>query len=678
MAPKSQVNFRTFGKFTLTPFLRRQKGKTASTQEIDPVIMSKAYAKAAENAANNANIKAAKKAALANANQGQIQNNGQSLSSNLNALTQGLDLLGNTSLFKSKGSESVKSGSNTQRSSGSAGGGSRVNSSQPSGISDVSNSGNTNFSSQINNIQNGIIQGEKQYSKQAFREIVVDQQLTPLEQEISSNLESTKATSQILQNQKSEAQSQVSQLESEISTAETQKNDAQTKVNNYKTKLNKAKENRKEADDAVAKANPEYQKACDNVTNKEAEYNKAQTEVTNCKSAVSQSEANVKAATQEFTAAENTLANTPETINGKPNPAYTAAKQAVETAKAKKQQAEQKLKADKEKLSQAENSEKEIKTQLDQAKTEKSNKLKDLEEKQKIPKEEAKACNDAEQDVKEAQTNYDSSREAYNEANSSYEKFNTELTNQNGIITQANAYENRVAQLQTEVQKVNALKVRANNILQGKDGQGDVEADVAALRKESKINSIKFHAEASGKTGAHLTPAENMLLINSSQKLNDSVHGQEVAFYGNGLHSVDMAHDPYGKGVYWSEGKDNRLSYDIGVINDNAEFFERAGCIKNSDGSYTNPNNGSTYVEVKPNQWLNTAHIGDKRYATGYELDKTNQGNFSELEHEYLQNNPQARATYSRMQGQQYLGVMGYHDSNLQFGVTSSGKRYLY
>ena len=396
---------------------------------------------------------------------------------------------------------------------------------------------------------------------------------------VAEKLAAAEADFSNIQGQQKTAEANVTRLQEEVGNAETAKTDAQKTLTDNKSQLNQSTKARDQLDDQLASVNSDYKEKCTAVKNCESEKNSAQTEVSTAKTSVAQAESGVTLATQQLTSAQNTLANTPQTINGKPNPQYQVAQEAVKAAENQKTQAETALEKANKSLEEANNRLNTAEENLKTAQEAKSQTLQTLQETDSKYKDMAKRCEKAQNGVENSQKAYDTSLETFDETSANYEKLNTELQSQEGILNQLEVYQTKVDALKQASERVASVEASINEKLQS---------------RENTTNTMLEHANASEGCSASKTPAENLISMkDGQQKLNDFAYtASKIETNKAGLLLVDE---------HQMKVKDADH-----IIKEDASFFEKSGCIANSDGSYTNPENGLTWINVGDGTWLRT------------------------------------------------------------------------
>lgn len=395
--------------------------------------------------------------------------------------------------------------------------------------------------------------------------------------DITDKLATAQADFSNIQSQKETAEANVTKLEGEVNTAETQKESAQKTLESDKSNMNSSVKARDKLDEQLSTVNDDYKAKCDTVKQEESAKAEAQQNVSNAQTSVANAQAGVTMATQQLSSAEATLASTPETINGVPNPAYATAKAAVERAKAQKEQAEQELESSEKSLQEAQTKLQSAEERLTQAQDAKEQTLQTLQQTDSEYKDMAKKCEQLQKQVETTQEAYDTSLETFNNANTNYEKLNTELQSQQGILNQLEVYEAKLDNIQDAANKVNELEEQINEKMQAKD----------QMTKE-----MLEHANASEGCSASKTPAENLLSMKDGPKRLNQYAYTETPVNINGMQGVDPTQ--------------SRAQLGRSVIEADASFFEASGCIANSDGSYTNSENGMTWINLDNNTWVRT------------------------------------------------------------------------
>ena len=403
-------------------------------------------------------------------------------------------------------------------------------------------------------------------------------QLSNKKVEVAEKLSAAQADYSNVQGQYETAEENVTRLNGEIDTAETSKKDAQKSLTNNKSQLNQSTKARDQLDDQLSSVNADYKEKCTAVKNCESEKASAQTEVSSAKTSVAQAETGVTMATQELSSAQATLSSTPQTINGQPNPQYQVAQSAVKAAEQKKAQAEASLEKANKSLDEANNRLNTAEENLKTAQDAKSQTLQTLQETDSKYKDMAKRCDQMQKSVETSQENYDTSLETLDTANANYEKLNTELKSQQGILNQLEVYNTKLENLQQVSSRVDEIESTINQQLQA---------------REQTTESMLEHANATEGCSAAKTPAENLISMKDGQQKLDRFAYTAYPFYNKaGMFMVD---ERQMKAYNCSE-----------VINEDASYFEKSGCLANADGSYTNPENGVTWIDVGGGTWART------------------------------------------------------------------------
>lgn len=481
----------------------------------------------------------------------------------------------------------------------------------------AANSNSTVASNNSNNTVSGIAQGvssspyvssggdyskiESQLKSNTFNGAELSQyiksEVNPYVETAQTNLANAQADYNVLLGQKDKAASDVSNLQSQMGTAETSYKSAEKSLSSNKSHLDSSIKARDEMDEQLSAVNSEYKTSCDNVKTKEQAKSAAQTQVSSCKSGVSQAETNLSSATASYESAEQALKNTPQTLeNGSPNPAYTAAVKARDEALEKKNAAQTALTKAKEELKNAEAQLTKAEEELKTAQSSKKEILQKLSQTKSEQSKLASTCNKLEGQVEDAQENYDASLNAYDESKNNYDRLNTELESANGILTQCDQYQAKIDKLKTESDNAQKLKAQADDALKDKDANVSSNAETNARKAQIMENANKSKGCSASKT-----PAENLLSMEDGPyPLNHMAWGKTLM---NGR---------------FVEGYDTRILTHEPIIHDDANFFKEAGCIANSDGSFTNPENGETYIEVASGTWANTSSLSTSSEATQY------------------------------------------------------------
>ncbi len=431
----------------------------------------------------------------------------------------------------------------------------------------------------------------------------IDNYIKPMVQNTSSSLNAAKAEFNILAQQKEQAQASVENLQSQIETSASAKDEAKKTFDTNKSNLNSSIVARDKMDEQLSALNSEYQTVCEEVKDKETQKSQSQNNVSQCKSSVTTAEAELNFAAATYESAQSALDNTPEILeNGLPNPAYTAAKTARDNALKAKENAEKNLDSAKQELEKAEQQLSTANENLNSAQDNKTQKLSQIKNSENECSKLAQVCEKNQQQVENAQQAYDTSLENYDNAENSFNKFNTELETSQGILTQYQEYDEKIKELQTAYDKSRAIQEKAMEALQAKDADMSADAvnDAQALQNENIKKEILENAGKSEGCSALKTPAENLLSMqNGPHGIKD--RGEWVK---TGMGSVET-------------NRSFGVSIHNDVITTDGSYFEEIGCISNADGSFTNPENGETYVNVKENIWVNTMSFArmDAKYA---------------------------------------------------------------
>ncbi len=451
-------------------------------------------------------------------------------------------------------------------------------SSAPSGLAqgvDTSDSSATVDTSVLDNIS-----GKLDYAHLSTDDLTsLQSELGTKKVEVAEKLSAAQADYSNIQGQHETAEANVTRLEGEIGTAETTKKDAQKTLTNSKSQLNQSTKARDQLDDQLASVNEDYKEKCTAVKNCESEKTSAQTEVSRAKTSVAQAESGVSMATQQLSSAQSTLASTPQTINGQPNPQYQVAQAAVKAAEQQKTQAEAALEKANKSLEEANSRLNTAEENLKTAQDAKNETLQTLQETDSKYKDMAKRCEQMQKSVETSQENYDTSLETLDTANTNYEKLNTELESQQGILNQLEVYNAKLENLQQVSSRVDEIESTINQQLQA---------------REQTTETMLEHANATEGCSATKTPAENLISMKDGQQKLDrfAYTASKIETNAAGLLLVDE--------------HQMKVKNADQVINEDASFFEKSGCIANSDGSYTNPENGLTWIDVGGGTWLRT------------------------------------------------------------------------
>ena len=396
--------------------------------------------------------------------------------------------------------------------------------------------------------------------------------------DIAERLATAQADFSNIQSQKSTAESNVTRLEGEVNTAETQKESAQKTLETDKSNMNSSVKARDQLDEQLASVNDEYKAKCDTVKQEESAKAEAQQDVSNAKTSVAQAQSGVTMATQQLSSAEATLASTPETINGVPNPAYATAKAAVESAKVQKEQAEKELETAEKSLQEAETKLQAAEERLTTAQDAKEQTLQNLQQTDSKYKDMAKKCEQMQKQVENAQETYDTSLETFDNTSANYERLNTELQSQQGILNQLEVYQTKLDNIQAASDKVTQLEEQINQKLQAKN---------------QMTNEMLENANATEGCSASKTPAENLISMKDGQQKLDRFA------YTSKMHTTKA-------GLTFFDVSQMKVQDTAEVINEDASYFEKSGCLANADGSYTNPENGVTWIDVGGGTWART------------------------------------------------------------------------
>lgn len=391
----------------------------------------------------------------------------------------------------------------------------------------------------------------------------INSQINPYVNSVNSSLMSAKADYNVLLGQKDEAAANVSTLQEQVGTAETSYKTAEKDLSNNESDLNSAVQSRDQLDSQLSSINSDYKAACDDVIAKEQAKSSAQTQVSNCKSSVNSAETKLSSATSSYNSAEQALANTPETLeDGTPNPPYEAARAARDSAKEEMEKAKSELDQAKQQLESAEQNFDNAEQELGQAQDSKKEILQNLTQTESEHKQLAQNCLRLENQVEKAQKNYDNSINIYDDSKNNYERLNTELESSAGILTKCEEYKNNITNLQTQADKANALKEKANKTL---SEMGEENSEISAEDFEKVKDDLLAHSSASEGCSANKTILENLIASKDYDLSKCS-------------------------GNLWSPN--SNLAYG------SAATFEQQGYIKNQDGSFTDPRTGVTMMNV--------------------------------------------------------------------------------
>lgn len=394
--------------------------------------------------------------------------------------------------------------------------------------------------------------------------------------DVGSRLSSAEADFSNIRSQKLTAEANAARLESAVGNAKTTQENAKNTLDNNTSNLNSSVKARDTLDEQLSSVNEQYEKDCEQVKTQEQNKTSAQQEVSSAKTSKSNAQDAVSAAAQSLQAAETNLAGTPKTLdNGQPNPAY-------ETAKAEKQQADEVLQQSEKDLDSAQQKLDNIETSLEKAQETKRNTLQSLQKTDSKYKDMAQKCEKMQDTVEQNQEAYDTSLETFDDTNANYQRLNAELDAQQGLLNQFEVYQNKVDNYKNASDKIKALNAKIDEQLKA---------------KENMTNTMLEKAASSEGCSAAKTPAENFLSMKDGPaKLNNFAYTGKMVNTPNGSF-VDESQ------MKALQGKD--------VIKEDASFFEKSGCIANADGSYTNSENGWTWINLKDNTWVRTDCIAD-------------------------------------------------------------------
>lgn len=527
---------------------------------------------------------------------------------NFNQLTDSMGLL--NSLVKSKAS-SLGNSVNTANSN--AGGNSVSNSAnnysgiaETGGVSPPSSSSAAKYNTLSSTLNNNDFDAPqlKEYIKNEINPYVSDTQ---------ANLVNTKADYNVLLGQKSQAEENVSTLQEQIGTAETAYKNSEKDLSTNESNLESAVQARDQMDEQLSSLNSEYKTSCDDVKAKEKSKSEAQTNVSNCKTQVSNAETAFNSASSAYESAQQALNNTPQTLeDGTPNPAYEAAKTAAENAKIKKEEAQKTLEQAKTELQSAQQNLESADGELTESQNSKKEILQNLTKTESEQSKLAENCLKLENQVETAQQNYDTSLETFDDSKNNYERLNSELESANGILTQCDNYQAKVNDLQAEANKAEELKANAEKALRTKDSSlaNETMEQVEQERIASMKREMLEHANSSEGCSASKTPAENLLSMqNGPYAMTDKSRTAGLVSTASGT---------------WLDTTNVQVTIHNDVIEgQDSSYFESLGCISNADGSFTNPENGETYVNVEGDTWVNTLVLGrmDSKYANSVSQD---------------------------------------------------------
>jgi len=393
--------------------------------------------------------------------------------------------------------------------------------------------------------------------------------------DLAAELSAAQADYSNIQGQMQTAQANVTRLEGAVDAAETERNDAKNNLDKNTSTLNSSIKARDHLDEQLGAVNDQYKIDCEAVKSKEQEKSSAQGEVSSAKNSKSQAESAVATAQQALTSAQNTLSSTPRTLpDGSQNPQYEIAQAAVERAKNQKEQADKSLKQAEQALEQAQQKLENAEQGLEEAQNTKHETLQNLQKTDSQYKNMAEKCKQMQNTVEKNQDFYDTSVETFEDTNANYERLNSELESQQSIVNQLGVYEAKIRNLNEANDKVRDIETKLNEKLQA---------------KENMTNNMLENAASSEGCSAGKTPAENVLSMKDGPfKMNDYAY---TAHY-NGGNEFD---DSQMKALQGRE-----------VIKEDSSFFEKSGCIANSDGSYTNSENGWTWIDMGNNTWVRT------------------------------------------------------------------------
>ena len=516
---------------------------------------------------------------------------GTSLNQSLNLLMSGLGTLsgGNSKSTSATPTTSVPKTTPTTTAQNAA---TPTIATSPSGLASVGAAptvGNTS----INNVQDAYSSGTK-LDAMHFKQQVIDAQVNPLVEQVSSNRTEAMANKSILDAQKTEAQNTVQSLQGSIDSTKEAADAAQNRVDADKKTLDQNTKARDDMDKQLSAINKDYQTACEDVKSKESDKSAAQSKVSECESGVTTAEGDLKSAESELNGAEKALQNTPKTLkDGKPNPQYQVALNARDAAKVKKEQAKKTLDKAKDELKKAKEDLQKKNELLKEAQNKKGELQNKLSQTESNVGRLAKDCQKMEGQVQKSQENYDKSVEQNNIAQNNYDRLNQELESANGIITQSEEYDNRIQILDGQLNKAKELQTKAYDTLKEKEGsmtQEQIKAQAYELNDECSVYNTHMDAENQmiinafdGRgTAGNKTPNENLITLHEQ----GYDYSKEKIFHTRGIDGIG------GSGYNSSEGI--------------AETMLQEGYVRNDDGSLTHARSGKTIARYDEREYANT------------------------------------------------------------------------
>lgn len=417
---------------------------------------------------------------------------------------------------------------------------------------------------------------------------ILQNKLNPMATTASSNLDSAKADYSVLLGQKDQAEADVSSLQAGIQTCSAEKENAEKSLSDNKSNLSSSLQARDKVDEQLSSLNSEYSGICDNVKEKESAKSQCQTSVSQSKSSVTTAEGEFKSASSAYESAQSALSNTEPTLeDGKPNPAYNAAKTACEKALAAKEKAQAALDKAKGELEKAESQLEASEKELSAAQTQKKEKLSEIKKTDSQHAKLVESCERNQNQVEAAQDSYDTSLENFDTTKNNYEKLNTELESAQGILTQCDEYENKIKDLQENLDKINDLKSQAEqDIRTGKesgiyglpDSVKQLEKEMTTEQVNDVVKELVKNSNASDGCSVNKTILENLIAAKDADlsKCTGSVW-------------VPSLNNTYGS----------------------AAELESQGYLKNQDGSFTDPRTGVTMINLigDDHTWVSQTHF---------------------------------------------------------------------
>ena len=130
------------------------------------------------------------------------------------------------------------------------------------------------------------------------------------------------------------------------------------------------------------------------------------------------------------------------------------------------------------------------------------------------------SCERNQNQVEAAQDSYDTSLENFDTTKNNYEKLNTELESAQGILTQCDEYENKIKDLQENLDKINDLKSQAEqDIRTGKesgiyglpDSVKQLEKEMTTEQVNDVVKELVKNSNASDGCSVNKTILENLI-----------------------------------------------------------------------------------------------------------------------------------------------------------------------